>query len=381
MPEREAGETLEDWREQFEALFSTLPIGISYLTPDMRYIRINPFLEERLGVKSHEIAGRHCYDVTGIYKDDPNRKGEERICDFCGVKHALDAGKPFKLTRKVREDFIVENIGVPLKGKNGVIIGAVEIVVDVTDRIRLEEKLQEQASSLEKAVEEKTKEQEEFTAMLTHDLKTPLTSILGNSSIILSGELGPVPEKHMQPMEGILINAQRMLGLVRNILSMGRIKERILELDRSPVKIQSLITEAIRNMAPQINDKGHTTSMEFEPNLPPVLADKEHLERVLCNLITNAVKFTPHGGRISFAARKADEFVEIRLTDSGMGILPEEVPMLFDKYYKGAGSSSRGSGLGLFISKTIIDAHGGAIAVESRAGEGATFILSLPAAN
>ncbi|MHB8173700.1 MAG: PAS domain-containing sensor histidine kinase [Nitrospirota bacterium] len=381
MPEREAGETLEDWREQFEALFSNLPIGISYLTPDMRYIRINPFLEERLGVKSHEIAGRHCYDVTGIYKDDPNRKGEERICDFCGVKNALDTGKPFKFTRKVREDFIVENIGVPLNGKNGVIIGAVEIVVDVTDRIRLEEKLQEQASSLEKAVEEKTKEQEEFTAMLTHDLKTPLTSILGYSSIILSGELGLVPEKHMQPMEGILINAQRMLGLVRNILSMGRIKERILELDRSPVKIQSLITEAIRNMAPQINDKGHTTSIEFEPNLPPVLADKEHLERVLCNLITNAVKFTPHGGRISFAARKADEFVEIRLTDSGMGILPEEVPMLFDKYYKGAGSSSRGSGLGLFISKTIIDAHGGAIAVESRAGEGATFILSLPAAN
>ena len=380
MPERKAGESLENWREQFEALFSNLPIGISYLTTDMRYIRINPFLEEKIGIKSKDIEGQHCYDVNGIYKNDPNRKGEERICDFCGVKNALKKGKPFKFERRVRNDFIVENMGVPLKNRDGRIIGAVEIIVDVTERVRLEEKLKEQAANLEKAVEEKTKEQDEFTAMLTHDLKTPLTSILGYSSIILSGELGHVPEKQKQPIEGILVNAQRMLRLVRNILSAGRIKEKALELDRRPMKIQSLITESIKNMAPQINDKGHITRMEFDPNLPPVLADKEHLERVMCNLIANAVKFTPHGGRISFAAKKAGDFVEVRLTDSGMGIVPEEIPLLFDKYYKGTGSLSRGSGLGLYISKAIVTAHGGVISAESAEGEGATFILSLPAA-
>ncbi len=380
MPERKAGEPLENWREQFEALFSNLPIGISYLTQDMRFVRINPFLEEKLGIKSSDVEGRHCYDVNGIYKNDPNRKGEERICDFCGVKNALDTGRPFKFVRRMRDDLIVENIGVPLRGKDGMTIGAVEIIVDVTERVRLEEKLQEQAANLEKTVEEKTEEQEEFTAMLTHDLKTPLTSILGYSSIVLSGELGPVPEKQRQPMEGILINAQRMLGLVRNILSAGRIKEKIIELDRTPVKIQSLITEAVRNMAPQINDKGHTTSMEFEPNLPPVFADREHLERVMCNLITNAVKFTPHGGRISFAAKRAGDFIEVRLTDSGAGIVPDEIPKLFDKYYKGTGSTSRGSGLGLYISRAIVSAHGGTISAESKEGEGATFILRLPAA-
>ena len=133
-------------------------------------------------------------------------------------------------------------------------------------------------------------------------------------------------------------------------------------------------------MAPQINDKGHTTSMEFEPNLPPVLADREHLERVMCNLVANAVKFTPHGGRISFAAKRAGDFVEVRLTDSGVGIVPDEMPKLFDKYYKGTGSTSRGSGLGLYISKAIMTAHGGTIAAESKEGEGATFILRLPAA-
>ncbi len=381
MAERESGKALESWREQFEALFSNLPIGISYLTQDMRYIRINPFLEEKIGIKSRDIEGQHCYDVNGIYKNDPNRKGEERICDFCGVKNALKAGKPFKFERRVRDDLIVENMGVPLKGSDGSIIGAVEIIVDVTERVRLEEKLHEQAADLAKKVEEKTKEHDEFMAMLTHDLKTPLTSILGYSSIILSGELGPVPEKQKQPTEGILVNAQKMLWLVRNILSAGRIKEKMLELDRRPLKVQSLITESIKNMAPQINDKGHTTSMEFEPNLPSVLADKEHLERVMCNLIANAVKFTPHGGRISFAANRAGDFVEVRLTDSGMGIVQNEIPLLFDKYYKGTGTTSRGSGLGLYISKAIMTAHGGTISAESKEGEGATFILRLPAAS
>ena len=86
------------------------------------------------------------------------------------------------------------------------------------------------------------------------------------------------------------------------------------------MRIESLIAETLNNMAPQINDKGHKTSMEFEPDIPPVLADKEHMERVFCNLITNAVKFTPYGGQISFAVKKSGHFVEVRLTDSGVGI-------------------------------------------------------------
>jgi PAS domain S-box-containing protein len=380
MPEQKTAEILENWREQFEALFSNLPIGISYLTPDMRYIRINPFLEERLGFKSEEIKGRHCYDVNGTYKDDPLRKGEERICDVCGVKMALDTGKPFKFTRKVREDFIVENIGVPLR-VDGVIIGAAEIIVDVTERIGLEERLKKQAAELEKAVEEKTKEHEDFMAMITHDLKTPLTSIIGYSSIILSDALGAVNEKHKQPMQGILVNTQRMLGLVRNVQSAGRIKEQQFALDIRPMRIESLIAETLSNMAPQINDKGHKTIMEFEPDIPPVLADKEHIERVFCNLITNAVKFTPYGGQISFAVKKTGHFVEVRLTDSGVGIPRDELPMLFDKYYQGKGTSqSRGNGLGLFITKAIVNAHGGTIAAESMEGQGATFAFRIPAA-
>jgi PAS domain S-box-containing protein len=380
MPEQKTAEILENWREQFEALFSNLPIGISYLTPDMRYVRINPFLEEKMGFKSEDIKGRHCYDVHGIYKDDALRKGEERICEECGVRTALVSRKPFKFTRKVREDFIVENIAVPLMG-NGGIIGAAKIVVDVTERIRLEERLKKQAADLGKAVEEKTKEHEDFMAMITHDLKTPLTSIIGYSSIILSDALGAVNEKHKQPMQGILVNAQRMLGLVRNVQSAGRIKEQQFALDIKPMRIESLIAEALSNMAPQINDKGHKTIMEFEPDIPPVLADKEHMERVFCNLITNAVKFTPYGGQISFAVKKTGPFVEVRLTDSGVGIPMNELPMLFDKYYQGKGTShSRGNGLGLFITKAIVNAHGGTITADSMEGQGATFAFRIPAA-
>ncbi len=149
---------LMDWQGQFEAVFASLPVGISYLTPDMRYIRINPFLEEKIGKKSDEIAGRFCYETNGMYKDDPTRSGREKICDPCGIVKALETGEPFKFTRKNNENFIVENMGVPIKDANGNILGLVEIIVDITERVRMEERLQQHASQLETAVDEKTRE-------------------------------------------------------------------------------------------------------------------------------------------------------------------------------------------------------------------------------
>jgi PAS domain S-box-containing protein len=370
---------LFDWREQFEAIFANLPLGISYLTPDMRHIRLNPFLEQRLGIRSEDVAGKHCYETIGMYKDDPTRSGQDKICDNCGVRTALQTGKSFKFTRRVTDDFIVENLGVPVKDKKGVIIGVVEIINDITGRALMEEQLKKHASELEAAVNEKTREKEEFLAMLTHDLKTPLTSITGYVSLILDDDMGCVSEDIREPMEGIRANAQRMMGLVRDFLVAGRLSEGALMMEPKPLTVESLVTDSLKNMEPQIKDKGLLTQAIFEPGMPAVLADREQMERVLCNLIANAVKFTPSGGRITLRVYGTDTRVFLEVSDTGIGIPEEDLPMVFKKYYQGAGSSkSRGTGLGLYIAKSIVEAHKGAIMVSSRPGSGATFTISLP---
>jgi len=502
-PGQEAG--LQDWRRQYEAIFSNLPVGVSYLTTDMRYIRINPFLEKKLGLKSSEVEGRFCYDTVGMYKDDPTRSGVQRICDVCGVKNALETGRHFKFTRQIKPDLIMENVGVPITDDKGRTIGAVEIVIDITARMKMEQRLQEYATDLEEAVEDKTRElrrskrflnniiesttdaiftldaegricylnsaaqgilghpreelfgrrlteiihvddmdavekaltssgdigeglhnlrvavvgrdgeerhqlmslsalsddedrnrfvvickdvtheerleqeKEEFITMLTHDLKTPLTSIIGYSSLMLSGEVGGLEGPQKISVEGIQVNAQKLLSLVKNFLSAGKIDNNMLKLEPKPVKVEPLILESLKNMEPQIKDKGIITETRFTPNLPRVEADREYLERVVSNLISNAIKFTPSGGKITVYARHADGIVTIEVSDTGIGIPDEEVPMLFEKYFQGkSSSSSKGTGLGLYIAKNIVEAHQGTIAVSSSKGKGTTFTIQLP---
>jgi len=131
-------------------------------------------------------------------------------------------------------------------------------------------------------------------------------------------------------------------------------------------------------MEPILKDKNISVEVNFSGDLPDVTIDKEHMERVLCNLVSNAARFTPLGGRISVSASDAgDGFVCLEVSDTGAGIPENEIPMLFDKYYQGR-NSSKGTGLGLFIAKNIVEAHRGDIQVVSLTGKGTTFTIRLP---
>lgn len=221
-------------------------------------------------------------------------------------------------------------------------------------------------------------EKEDFITMLTHDLKTPLTSIIGYSSIILEHEADTINGGVKSSVEGVLVNAQKMLSLVRNFLSAGKIKDDVLRIEASPMRIESLVLESLNSMEPILRDKKITVEVNFTDGLPDVTIDKEHMERVLCNLVSNAARFTPLGGRISVSASDAgDGFVCLEISDTGTGIPENEIPKLFDKYYQGR-NSSKGTGLGLFIAKNIVEAHRGDIQVSSHTGKGTTFTIKLP---
>jgi len=298
------------------------------------------------------------------------------------VHRALKEGKPYKHIRRTSNTFIAENMGVPIKDENGKIIGAVEIIVDITERVSLEERLQKHLVELEAKVTEKTRElmfeKEEVLTMLTHDLKTPLTSILGYCSILLEDEMKET-DAHLRPsVEGINVNAERMLNLIRNFLAADRMNENKFKIEPVPVKIEPILMESILNMDPQLKEKDLSIEIDMGPDLPQVTADREHMERVFYNLLSNAVKFTPAGGRITVGAHDSgDGFVNLKIGDTGSGIPKDELPLLFDKYFQGS-NRNLGTGLGLFIAKKVIEAHRGNISVSSMDGKGTTFTIRLP---
>jgi len=494
------------WQEQYEAIFSTLPVGITFLTPEMRFIRINPFLESKLGLRSEDVKGRYCYDVVGTYKDDPVRSGEARICEGCGVQKTIATGLPQRHSRKIGDGLYMENYSAPVKSGDGKVIGVIEIITDVTERVKLEERLQGYAADLEKVVEEKTREirkskkflnniiesvadaiitldnegrlcyfnmavagvfghpgntlpgkrltellappyagvvesafkdagetgdgvhnlsvsvlaadgsernllmsiaplsdsdpksrfvvvcrdvtsenklareKEEFVTMLSHDLKNPLTSIIGYSHYLLSGELGKLEGETKSAVQSIKANCDTLMALVKNFLSAGKIDEKMLSMDLRPIKVEPLIMDSLSAMQPQIRNKGIVVEASVAPNLPRAIADRDQLERVFSNLLSNAVKFTPQGGRITIKTyNPGDGYIAMEVSDTGAGISENELPMLFEKYFQCKDSGvTGGSGLGLYIAKNIVEAHQGRISVESMPGKGTTFTVRLP---
>jgi PAS domain S-box-containing protein len=499
---------LRNWQKQYEAIFSNLPVGLSYLTTDMRYIRINPYLEDKIGKSSEEVEGLFCYEVVGMFKDDQTRKGAEKICDPCGVKTAIDTGKPYKFIRKSREGLIVENTGVPVKDDTGKIIGVIEIINEITEMVLLQERLKSHADELERTVEEKTRElrksraflnnlvegitdavftldsegrityantsagrmlsvpeggltlrplidtipeadvglfktalemavdtgkptqdmrirlikhdgtglhslmsisalpssdegarvvcvckdvtrereletdKAEFIQMLSHDLKTPLTAVTGYSALMLDGELGSIDGMMKDSAQGIFNNARKMSRLLEDFLSAEKIGDVSVKLRARRVDIGVLLANVVEGMSPIFADKSINLSSNIPESLPGIHGDPDKLERVFANLLNNAVKYTYQGSRVGVDAERENGHIIVKVWDTGPGIPAEDIPNLFEKYFraKDRTQGASGTGLGLYIARAITEAHGGSIDVKSRDGAGSVFEVRLPVA-
>ncbi len=212
---------------------------------------------------------------------------------------------------------------------------------------------------------------------VAHELRTPLTTIKGSMEGLIDGVIEPGPEAYHQ----IYLEADRLEHLVGDLQELSRAEAGQLALELQEVGAGKLIREAVDRVSLQFEDKGVQLGMDVAPNLPLVHADPDRIGQVLLNLIGNALQFTDVGGEVSVAARPQDEFVKVSVSDSGVGIAPEHLPHIFDRFYRVDKSRSRasgGSGIGLTIAKHIIIAHGGEIWAESDGlGNGSTFSFTL----
>jgi signal transduction histidine kinase/DNA-binding response OmpR family regulator len=245
-------------------------------------------------------------------------------------------------------------------------------------RARLYEETRRQARELEKA----NKLQADFSAMIAHDLRSPLVNILGVAEVMMEGMFGRVTEEQKKWLQRLQANSRSLVDLVSDFLDVSKLESGYVDVNREVVDLAGMIEKNIENFRVLALDKKISLKGTIDPALPSIHADPRRLDQVLSNLISNAMKFTGAGGEVEVAAAAADATrVNVSVRDNGEGIRADEIGQIFEKYRQGGNvnqSSHKGTGLGLVICKMIVEAHGGSIRVESEPGKGSTFFLTLP---
>ncbi len=238
-------------------------------------------------------------------------------------------------------------------------------------------------NSMVTRVESSQKSQREFVANVSHELKTPLTSIQGFSQAILDGT-ADTPESRTRAARIIHNEAGRMHRMVLDLLDLARLDSGTADLKMSHVDLQALLQNIVDKFSPQAQKAGIRLMLETPAGLPVLIGDGDRLAQVFTNLVDNALKFTLEGGKVTISAAPAGDELVLSVSDTGPGIPRESLPRLFDRFYQvdvsRAGGEGHGAGLGLAIVREIVETHGGRISVRSELGHGTTFVIHLPLA-
>lgn len=329
---------------------------------------------ELVGHSVEQLVPHRFRDRHTAYRDEFHRQPEAR---------PMGAGRDLYALRKDGSEFPVE-IGLsPTESDEGLLILAT--IVDITARKQGE---RERAALLEaergarNEAERANRLKDLFLATVSHELRTPLNAILGWSQLL--GRAGLEGEA-AQAVSIIERNAKVQARLIEDLLDMSRIISGKIRMEMQNVELPIIVNSALEAVLPAAQVKHIHIERNIDPMAGTVRGDANRLQQVVWNLLTNAIKFTPKNGRVSVALRPANSHVELVVSDTGVGIKPESLPFLFDRFRQADGSAARqhaGLGLGLSIVKSLVELHGGTVHAESPGeGQGATFMVRLPPAN
>jgi PAS domain S-box-containing protein len=271
----------------------------------------------------------------------------------------------------------------PVRNRNGEIIGASKIARDITERVLMEEERDSLLTS-ERAARERaeaaSRAKDEFVAMISHEIRSPLNAILGWAQMLRQGTLDQAAMSNA--LESIERNARAQAQLVSDLLDISRVITGKLRINARPVDITNSLESALESVRPAAEAKQIQIEVDREQYATVVTGDADRLQQVFWNLLSNAVKFTPRGGRVNVKVSRSDSQLELSVSDTGAGINPEFLPFIFERFTQADTTTARrhaGLGLGLAIVRHIIELHGGTVTAESEgADKGATFRINLP---
>ncbi len=357
---------------KYELFFEHIADGALLYDERERCLTANPVARERLGLAG---AGQPLRD---LFEDE---------ADYLAVRQEIFKLAPVKLEARLRtaggESFPASICGGVDYGLDGKLTGYFVTFDDITERRRAaaeRERLLSREQSLRAEAEAANRLKDEFLATVSHELRAPLNSIFGWARILRGGGLSP--EKAARAYETIEHSARAQNKLIGDLLDVSRVITGKLRLDVRAVAPAPVVEAAVEAARPAAEAKSISLQVSLDSQAEDVAGDADRLQQVVWNLVSNAIKFTPHGGRVEVRLARALSHVEIAVSDTGQGIAPEFLPHVFERFRQQDGSTTRrhgGLGLGLAIVRHLVELHGGTVRAESPGeGLGSTFIVTLP---
>lgn len=341
----------ETERDRTATIVNSFSDGLIILDKNALIYSINPEAERILKLENYRLAGKPLSALADFPKAKP-------------IVSVFDKGIQIIYRKEIElsKDFIIE-LSVLSLGQLGSDIGHLIILHDV---------------SREKMVE---KLEIEFVSLAAHQLRTPLSIIKWSMSMLKKGDFGKLTKKQSELVKSAFRNNERLVTLVNDLLNVTRIEEgkylyKLIDWD-----IREIVKTVIETLRDQINAKKIVIDFKEPDEFPKVMLDSEKIKIVVQNFIDNAVKYSPEGGKISITLQSDEKNIELRVQDSGIGIPQKQQEKVFTKFFRGDNAiktNAVGSGLGLFLSKNIIEAHGGVIWFDSKENAGTSFCFTLP---
>jgi PAS domain S-box-containing protein len=370
---------------KFRELIENAPDAILQVDSSGKIVVANRTAESMFGYRREELIGMQVDDFVPQAVRSRHAAHRQRF-ETAGVSRPMGLGLDLSALRKDGSEFPVEISLSPTQSENGVLVTAV--IRDVTERRRAEQQIDSLRENYLAELEARHKEAErlnrlksEFIASVSHELRTPLHTIIGFAELLDEQGAGPLNEKQKRFVHHIRADSDHLLNLINDVLDLSRIDAGGLVVRTEALALDAVISEAVNSIRPQAERKQLAVRVEHSPEIK-VIADPLRVRQILYNLLSNAVKFTDPGGEIRVIAKVEGDFAQITVSDTGLGIPAEECARIFDKFYQVGYTTTgvrQGAGLGLTISKQLVEIQGGRIWVDSTLGKGSRFHFNLPA--
>jgi len=340
-------------KSRLKTIINCMANGVLVTNRNLEIVLHNPALMQMMEIKG---------DLDSPVPVDKFVEDRDFIESLREILHSR-LSTPQTVSREIsRGPKVIRAISAPALGPDNEVVGTVTVLEDITAFKQLDQM------------------KSDFLNMVAHELRSPLVSIRQQNTVLLEGLAGPIGEKQHEFLGKGVKKIDSLLELINDLLNIAKIEAGKAIQHQVSIDIGEVIKETLSFLEPVAKEKGIVLTYE-EGELRPILADSKRMEEVFTNLITNAINYSPDGGRVVISAKALGEYVEIKVSDTGIGIAAEELPKIFDKFYRVKDPKTRqvmGTGLGLSIVKGILDAHRGTIEVESELGKGTTFKILLP---
>jgi PAS domain S-box-containing protein len=379
---RQAEEALRDSEARKAAIFDSALDSIISINHAGNIIEFNPQAEKTFGYKRDEVIGQPMDEL--IIPPTLRPKHRAALAHYLATGIGSVVGGRVELTAMRRDgsEFPVELSLTSISSKTQPMFTA--YLRDLTEQKKQEE-LRQRSRQLEEQnlrIQEANRLKSEFLANMSHELRTPLNAVIGFAELLVDGKAGPLTTEQKEYLNDIATSGHHLLQLINDVLDLAKIEAGRMELDPETFSIKSAADEVCTIMRPFALKKNITINLEVADPVDAVTLDLRKLKQMLYNLLSNAIKFSHEEGVVKLAIRTgAQELIEIAVKDSGIGIKRDDLPRIFREFEQLESGASRrfpGTGLGLALTKKIVELHNGSIRVETEFGKGSTFTIALP---